>query len=80
MVSLANLFEGAKDLPIERLMMDSRVSAPNSIFFCMKGLKNDGHHFIDMAISNGAICIVHSDPVETFREGIVYIKVENVVS
>ena len=79
MVSLANLFEGAKDLPIERLMMDSRVAAPNSIFFCMKGLKNDGHHFIDMAISNGAICIVHSDPVETFREGIVYIKVENVV-
>lgn len=79
MVSLASLFEGAKDLPIERLMMDSRVAAPNSIFFCMKGLKNDGHHFIDMAISNGAICIVHSDPVETFREGIVYIKVENVV-
>jgi len=79
MVTLANLIAGAKDLPIENLMMDSRLSLPKAMFFCVKGLKNDGHQFIDQAISNGAICIVHSDPVETMHDGITYVQVDNVI-
>ncbi len=79
MVTLSKLIAGAKDLPIENLMMDSRVALPQSVFFCVKGLKNDGHQFIDQAISNGAICIVYSDPLDTFRDGIEYIEAENVI-
>lgn len=79
MVTLANLIAGAKELSIANLMMDSRVALPQSVFFCVKGLKNDGHLFIDQAISNGAICIVHSDPLENIHAGIEYIKVENVI-
>jgi UDP-N-acetylmuramoyl-L-alanyl-D-glutamate--2,6-diaminopimelate ligase len=79
MITLAKLFEGAGDIPVENLMMDSRVPLPRSVFFCVKGLKNDGHQFIDQAIANGAICIVHSDPIAAQREGIVYIMVDNVI-
>jgi len=79
MVSLASLFEGAKDLPIENLMMDSRAVLPDAIFFCLKGLKNDGHQFIGQAVANGATCVVHSDPIDHYLENIVYIKVDNVV-
>jgi UDP-N-acetylmuramoyl-L-alanyl-D-glutamate--2,6-diaminopimelate ligase len=79
MVTLSKLIAGAADLPIENLMMDSRVALPKSVFFCVKGLKNDGHQFIDQAIANGAICIVHSDPIEIMREGITYVQVENVI-
>ncbi len=79
MVSLASLIVGAKALPIENLMMDSRVALPQSMFFCVKGLKNDGHQFIDQAIFNGAICIVYSDEIEVYRDGIEYIKVDNVI-
>ena len=60
-------------------MFDSRKESPDSIFFAMKGKINDGHAFIGKAIANGAICIVHSDPVDR-EDGIVYIQTEDVTS
>ena len=63
-MKLTDFFENVPDIEIKSLMDDSRKKRPDSIFFCVKGLVNDGHEHIDEAIANGAIVIVHSEPLE----------------
>lgn len=75
---LSQLVENAPDIQIAGLMVDSRRKMPNSIFFCIKGMANDGHRFIDQAIANGAIAIVYSETLTEKLDGIAYIKVDNV--
>ena len=58
-------------------MFDSRKPCPASIFFAMKGKINDGHNFIDMAINNGARCIVYTDEINKSDDEVCYIKVED---
>ncbi len=79
MMLLSKLFAKAPDLEIQNLMMDSRQTCEKSIFFCLKGMMNDGHKFIAQAVTNGAVCVVHSDPVDNYIENVVYIRVDNVV-
>ena len=78
-MKLTDFFENVPDIEVESLMDDSRKKRPNSIFFCVKGLVNDGHEHIDEAIANGAIVIVHSEPIEKINPDITYIKVKDVV-
>lgn len=40
---------------VESIAIDSRNVANKSLFFALKGEKNDGHNFISNAIENGAI-------------------------
>ena len=75
---LNKLFKDAPKIDIKNIMVDSRQYKSSSIYFCIKGLINDGHKFIDEAIQNGAIAIVYSDPIENFQENITYIKVDDV--
>ncbi len=72
------LIEHAPTMMIETLFTDSRLKVVNGMFFCIQGIMNDGHKFVDMAINNGAVCIVHSDELEMYEEGIFYHKVEDV--
>ena len=65
------------NINIENIMYDSRLKLKNSIFFAIKGKLNDGHNFINTAIENGAICIVHTDDIENKKENILYIKVSD---
>lgn len=74
----SDLFENAPDVEIKTLFYDSRVKVNQGMFFCVDGLVHDGHEFMDDAIENGAVCIVHKHDVENRHKGIVYIKVENV--
>lgn len=76
---LSNIFNQAPDLEITSLSMDSRDVTKGAMYFCLEGMINDGHNFIDQAIKNGAICIVHSKPLPKTKADIVYIKVENVL-
>ena len=78
-MKLTDFFENVPDIEIKSLMDDSRKKRPDSIFFCVKGLVNDGHEHIDEAIANGAIVIVHSEPLEKINPDVTYIKVKNVV-
>ncbi|MDO4467290.1 MAG: UDP-N-acetylmuramoyl-L-alanyl-D-glutamate--2,6-diaminopimelate ligase [Bacillota bacterium] len=77
---LSKLFKDAPTTNVTGLYVDSRKVTPGSVYFCMPGMSADGHDFIDQAIDNGAICIVHAKDLEIKREGAIYIKVDDVVT
>ena len=79
-MKLSELFENVPDVEVKSLMADSRKKRPDSIFFCVKGMMFDGHQFVEQAIANGAIVIVHSEPIEHMHDDITYIKVRDVVA
>ncbi len=74
---LSRLFKGAPDIEIEQLSIDSRHSMKNAIFFCLDGIKYDGHNYIEEAIENGAKVIVYSKEQQEKHKA-VYIRVANV--
>lgn len=53
-----------RDLEIDSLSCCYQEKCSNSIFFCIKGTKQDGHNFASAAVENGAVCLV----VEQFVE------------
>ena len=65
-------------IEIETLFVDSRQVVNKGMFFCIKGMMNDGHKYVAQAIKNGAVCIVHSDELEKYNKRITYVKVEDV--
>ena len=65
-MKISEIFENAPELEVENIMTDSRVKTEKSIFFCIVGLINDGHKYIEQAIDNGAICVVHSKDLEKY--------------
>lgn len=73
------VFEVDSCVDINHIMYDSRKKMDNSIFFAIKGKINDGHKFINMAIENGAKCIVYSDELSEYKDNIVYIKKDDVM-
>lgn len=79
-MKLSEIFEKAPEIEIEALNTDSRKKIKNSMFFCLDGFITNGHRFIKQAIANGAVCIVHSEDIDEYEEGVAYIKVANVVN
>ncbi len=77
-MKLCELFDQVPDIEIDSLMADSRTKRPNSIFFCEKGMMFDGHAFVEQAIQNGAVVIVHSDLIENVNKDVTYIRVNDV--
>lgn len=75
---LSQIFDSAPEIEITGLSIDSRQVTSGNMYFCMEGIVFDGHDFVDKAIENGAICIVHEKPIEHMQDDIAYIKVENV--
>jgi UDP-N-acetylmuramoyl-L-alanyl-D-glutamate--2,6-diaminopimelate ligase len=47
---------------ISGLAFDSRTVKPGDLFVAFKGYLQDGHHFIEQAISNGAVALVTEKP------------------
>lgn len=47
-----------QELEINALTCDSKEIVDNGIYFCIKGLKKDGHEFASESIKNGAVCLV----------------------
>jgi UDP-N-acetylmuramoyl-L-alanyl-D-glutamate--2,6-diaminopimelate ligase len=69
--------EGNDESEIAGLAFDSRKVEPGFVFFAVKGVSNDGHQYIDTAISKGAVAIVCENFPTTISTGITYIQVEN---
>ncbi len=76
--SKIELPESVGQIEIEHLCFDSRLVQKNDIFFCMDGMVCDGHDFVDKAIAQGAICIIHRKPLENMQKNIVYLQVDDV--
>jgi len=76
-MNINKIFSNGTDCEVEDVMTDSRLVMPNSIFFCLVGMKFDGHDYIEQAVENGAVCIVHSKKIEKHIPNIVYIQVED---
>lgn len=79
-MNINQIFENVPSIEVSSIMTDSRVKKENSIFFCVVGLVNDGHDFIEQAIENGAVCIVYSKQLQKFYEKITYIRVEDTLA
>jgi len=52
------LSSGSSDLEITGLAYDSRKVKPGDLFICIKGLKTDGHQFVEQALNNGAAALL----------------------
>lgn len=76
-MKLNQLFKNAPEIDIEQLSTDSRLPMRNAIFFCLDGIKYDGHEFISEAIANGAKVIVYSKEIAN-KSNAIYIKVKSV--
>ena len=66
---------GKTDIPIKGLAYDSRQVKPGFIFFAFDGVHTDGHVYIEKAISNGAVAIIHSQNLNQINKDIIYIHV-----
>jgi UDP-N-acetylmuramoyl-L-alanyl-D-glutamate--2,6-diaminopimelate ligase len=77
-MKLTKLFLQASSIEIGSLMSDSRHVQNHALFFCLKGMKHDGHQHIAQAVENGAVAIVHSDELSTYLPFVEYIKVHDV--
>lgn len=76
-MKLNQLITSNDERVIESLMVDSRKKMPNSMFFCIEGLTSDAHNFVDQAIENGAVAVIHRKELKQ-QAGIVYYKVDDV--
>jgi len=50
--------DGDPDVEIGSLACDTRRVVPGSLFFCIPGLKADGHDFAAQAVGSGAVALV----------------------
>jgi UDP-N-acetylmuramoyl-L-alanyl-D-glutamate--2,6-diaminopimelate ligase len=66
---------GSDKVEITSLTFDSRDVAAGGLFFAVAGSASDGHDYIDMAVSRGAVAVVCQRMPEAQVEGVTYIKV-----
>lgn len=71
------LLETTSSVEITNITNNSREIEPGGLYFALKGLTVDGHNYIDSAIENGAVAIIHTEDTPK-REGIIYIKVDDI--
>ena len=69
--------DDVRDIEIKGICHDSRKCGDNFLFVAIKGLKNDGHNYIDAAIQNGASAIIHQDQFESDLKNAPFIKVND---
>ena len=55
--------KGSLDKQIDGIFYDSRQVTPNALFFCIEGLRFDGHQFAGEAIAKGAQAVVISKDI-----------------
>lgn len=78
-MKVSDLIDIKDNREINSLMLDSRKKMPQSMFFCIEGLRSDAHNFVDQAIEHGAIAIVHRKDLLK-QEGILYYQVNDVTT
>ncbi len=72
------VMHGFSERKISGLSHDSRTCKPGFIFFAVDGYHVNGHDFIDMAIANGAVVIIHTEHMAAFAKGICFIQLMDI--
>jgi UDP-N-acetylmuramoyl-L-alanyl-D-glutamate--2,6-diaminopimelate ligase len=68
---------GSTETEIKDVQIDSRKVTPGSLFIAVKGTAVDGHQFIDKAIEQGAIAVVHEGKQPSRKGEVVYVQAES---
>ena len=68
---------GSTEIQISKVDYNSRSLAQGDLFVALEGTTNDGHDYIESAITSGAIAVVLEKLPENLKEGVTYIKVDN---
>lgn len=68
---------GSTGIPISQITSDSRNIPAGSLFIAVKGIKTDGHCYVEQAVQSGAMAIVCEEMPEKTEQSITYIKVKN---
>lgn len=66
--------QGAPDLSVTGLALDSRRVAPGDVFFALAGVHADGARFAEAAVAAGAVAVV--GPRGTLAAGVPWIEVD----
>ena len=66
---------GSTNLAISSVVFDSRKVKKDSLFIAIRGTASDGHHYIEVAIENGAVAVVCEDLPEILKDNVTYVKV-----
>jgi UDP-N-acetylmuramoyl-L-alanyl-D-glutamate--2,6-diaminopimelate ligase len=75
-VSINQVF-GFTDVEVNSLVFDSRKVQKNDVFIAQKGIRFDGHSYIEKAISLGAAVIICEDFPTHKKEGVTYVQVSD---
>ena len=68
---------GLTSIKITNIHFDSRKVKKNGMFIAIKGIRTDGHNYIEKAITKGAkVILVENIPIE-INDNITYVKVVN---
>lgn len=62
-----------RQLAVQDLTDDSRRVSAGSLFFAVRGVNVDGHHYMDRAAAAGAVAIVCEQEPENLAPGVCYI-------
>ncbi|KHE72751.1 UDP-N-acetylmuramoyl-L-alanyl-D-glutamate--2,6-diaminopimelate ligase [Halobacillus sp. BBL2006] len=52
-------------LTVQGISMDSRSTGPGDLFVCIRGIKVDGHDFVQDAVNKGAVAVLCEEEVDT---------------
>jgi UDP-N-acetylmuramoyl-L-alanyl-D-glutamate--2,6-diaminopimelate ligase len=61
-------------ITITGITNDSRRVVPGCLYVALHGDHTDGHRFIPDAITAGAHAILHTDPLDQYTPGVVYLR------
>ncbi|CAM1339302.1 UDP-N-acetylmuramoyl-L-alanyl-D-glutamate--2,6-diaminopimelate ligase [Tenacibaculum aestuarii] len=75
-VSVSEVY-GNTDVAVNAIQFDSRQVQDNDVFVAQKGVRVDGHQYIEKAINLGAKAIICEEIPEGRSEQVTYIKVED---
>lgn len=71
---------GGTDVDVTSVEIDSRQVSAGSVFIAINGTTQDGHKYIDSAVSKGAVAIVCERMPENMDPAVSYVRFDNTES
>ncbi len=68
---------GSIDIDIVGIHVQAQNIKSGDLYVAVSGSRYDGHDFLNLAISKGAVCVLHQQPVTHHIPNVTYILVEN---